>query len=583
LTKTVGTQPYFLVQFQAANGTRWLASAEYGSNRVSLFQIAGTDGNIQSQATITANTLLTKTVGTQPISIFQFQATDGTRWLCTTDFGSNRVSLFQIAGTDGNVQDQTTITANTVLTKTVGTQPRSIIQFQATDGTRWIATADYGSNRVSLFQIAGTDGNVQDQATITANTVLTKATGSQPSSVTHFQSTDGTRRIAVSEFGAAQARIFQIAGTDGNIQNQATITANTALTKAVGTNSFFITHFAATNGTQWIATADYGVDQVSMFQIAGTDGNIQSQATITANTRLTKNLGVNPASVFQFQATDGTRWITAADAGSNRVSLFKISATNEAQLVTNYLTNVAITIPNALITATNVAEVTSAVDYFNFAAGMSPAPFAWTFSYSFDQDTSGTVGNGSALRFTTATADISGSSGITVASGAKVRLGKKATYTIPFNFQNGSTLEVFPNSDRSGVDLDLRNCTFAATTTVIATSGTATVLVPDGSSVNISAGAGVTIPVPTVDITLTGLVAGSEVRAYVGTPESYTVLDGTESSSTSFTFSQSVGGQAGFIVVRKLGYKFIKILITYPSTDTTIPVQQQEDPWYNNP
>jgi hypothetical protein len=88
---------------------------------------------------------------------------------------------------------------------------------------------------------------------------------------------------------------------------------------------------------------------------------------------------------------------------------------------------------------------------------------------------------------------------------------------------------------------------------------------------------------PSAQVTITGLVAGSEVRAYTGTPSSSTVIAGTESSSTSYTFGHSVGGQAGFIVIRKLGYKFIKVSLTYSASDASIPVQQQEDPWYNNP
>ena len=175
----------------------------------------------------------------------------------------------------------------------------------------------------------------------------------------------------------------------------------------------------------------------------------------------------------------------------------------------NNLNNVVVSLSIRLITAANLAELTSSLDYFNFSAGVSPVAFTLAFNYIFNFDDSGTIGSGSALRLTTATADITNSSGITVASGATVRLGKKATYTIDFFFQNGSTLEVFPNADRSGANLDLRNCTFAATTTINVTSGTATVLVPLGSAANITAGAGVTIQEPVVAYTATGLVDGN--------------------------------------------------------------------------
>jgi hypothetical protein len=521
ITKTVGTNPYSVFQFQATDGTRWIATADSSSSRVSLFQIAGVDGIVDDQATITSNTLITKTVGNSPRSVFQFQGTDGTRWIATADSSSARVSLFQIAGVDGIVDDQATITANTLITKTVGATPFSVVQFQATNGTRWIATADFSSNRVSLFQIAGVDGIVQSQATITSNTLITKTVGTNPFSVVQFQATNGTRWIATADFTSSRVSLFQIAGTDGIVQSQATITANTLITKPVGTNPYSVVQLQGTDGTRWIATADNGSNRVSLFQIAGTDGIVQSQATITANTLITKNVGNGPQSIFQFQATDGILWIATADVSSARVSLFQITDVAGAQLLPNNLNNVAVSLSIRLITAANLAELTSSLDYFNFSAGVSPVAFTLAFNYTFDFDDSGTIGSGSALRLTTATADITNSSGITVASGATVRLGKKATYTIDFFFQNGSTLEVFPNADRSGANLDLRNCTFAATTTINVTSGTATVLVPLGSAANITAGAGVTIQEPVVAYTAASLVNGT--RLYLAHQQSFLV------------------------------------------------------------
>ncbi len=118
------------------------------------------------------------------------------------------------------------------------------------------------------------------------------------------------------------------------------------------------------------------------------------------------------------------------------------------------------------------------------------------------------------------------------------------------------------------------------------TSGTVTITAAGSTSLvagDITSDGATIVIVSGAQVTLTGLVSGSEVRAYVGTPISSTVIDGTESSGTSFSFSHTVGGQAGFIVIRKLGYKFIKISLTYSNSDASIPIQQQEDPWYQNP
>jgi hypothetical protein len=85
-------------------------------------------------------------------------------------------------------------------------------------------------------------------------------------------------------------------------------------------------------------------------------------------------------------------------------------------------------------------------------------------------------------------------------------------------------------------------------------------------------------------LTLTGLVSGSEVRAYVGTdPATATVLDSTESSGTSFAISHGYTSTAGYVVIRKADYKFVKIDITYTAGDSSIPIQQQPDRVYTNP
>jgi hypothetical protein len=84
--------------------------------------------------------------------------------------------------------------------------------------------------------------------------------------------------------------------------------------------------------------------------------------------------------------------------------------------------------------------------------------------------------------------------------------------------------------------------------------------------------------------TVSNLVSGTEVRAYTGTdPATAVLIASTESSTDTFSFTDSYSGVAGYIVVRKVGYKFLKIPITYTATTTTLPVQQVVDPWYINP
>jgi len=91
-------------------------------------------------------------------------------------------------------------------------------------------------------------------------------------------------------------------------------------------------------------------------------------------------------------------------------------------------------------------------------------------------------------------------------------------------------------------------------------------------------------PLDTANVTLTGLQANSEVRAYVGTdPSTAVAVGGVEDSGTSFTFSQSSSGSDGYIIIHALGYLSTKLDITYSGSDITIPVQQTIDRQYLNP
>lgn len=90
-------------------------------------------------------------------------------------------------------------------------------------------------------------------------------------------------------------------------------------------------------------------------------------------------------------------------------------------------------------------------------------------------------------------------------------------------------------------------------------------------------------PLDVVNLTFTGLVAGTEIYAYLGTdPGTATTLASTLNSGTSYSLTHSVGGSTGYVTFIKLGYKFLTIPITYSSTDVSIPVFQNIDRAYQN-
>ena len=85
-------------------------------------------------------------------------------------------------------------------------------------------------------------------------------------------------------------------------------------------------------------------------------------------------------------------------------------------------------------------------------------------------------------------------------------------------------------------------------------------------------------PLDVANVEITWLVAWTEVNAFTGTPWSATNIWNTNSSWTSFTFSQSVSWVSWFITIHKEWYIFLSIPITYSSSNVSIPVQQVSDP-----
>jgi len=145
---------------------------------------------------------------------------------------------------------------------------------------------------------------------------------------------------------------------------------------------------------------------------------------------------------------------------------------------------------------------------------------------------------------------------------------------------NGANLSaVGAINPATGIKLKVRaTCTIAAAANVITFYRIDTV--------STSVAQGNQYPLPGYALTLTGLVAGSEVRAYQGTdPSTAVLLGGVETSGTSFVldYEEAVGGTAGYIVVFALGYQAITIPLTYPSLDSSIPIQQVIDRVYDNP
>lgn len=90
------------------------------------------------------------------------------------------------------------------------------------------------------------------------------------------------------------------------------------------------------------------------------------------------------------------------------------------------------------------------------------------------------------------------------------------------------------------------------------------------------------VPPVQYSFTLTGLVAGTEVRIYRTSDN--VELAGTESSGTSFSYNYVYESDvAVYIVVFHLDYKEIRLTNTLSNANQSIPMQQQTDRVYLNP
>jgi hypothetical protein len=91
------------------------------------------------------------------------------------------------------------------------------------------------------------------------------------------------------------------------------------------------------------------------------------------------------------------------------------------------------------------------------------------------------------------------------------------------------------------------------------------------------------IPPAQYAFSLTGLVAGSEVRIYNSSTGDE--INGTESSGTSFTHTYTYTGDINiYAVIFHLDWKDIRLTgLTLSNSDQSIPIQQQTDRVYSNP
>lgn len=559
--------------YRDASGIVYVVYDDPSNNRVGYFAISGTDGVVYTnQTTLTNSTIYLKTVGTNPRNAFVYRDTAGIVYFASADVSSNRVSYFAISGTDGVVYtNQTTLNGSTLYTKTSISSAQVCVFYRDTAG---IVYAVYsGSSGRGYFAISGTDGVVYtNQTTLDASTIYTK---NSTNSGVLFVYRDTAGSIYAIYSASNNISYFPISGTNGVIYtNQTTLTNATIYTKAVTGGSSRFDIYTNPNGFIWAISAG-GTNQreILLVELSDRGGALYTnQTTLTGKTVYSKVVG-----------QDWNDWTKLAVGTSGD---FFVIYTNTVNRIFGVISITPIVYQLSLITppssyfvvADNIAEVTASTSYFALDGGLAQRLFVVSYAFPYTRLTASSMilGSGTQLRFINSTSDIVGGQ-ITVSSGATVRLGKKSTqYSAEFFFQSGSTIEVYPDSDRSGNPVDLSNQAINSGTTINVTSGTATVLV--SSSAGITAGAGVTLQAPHPPITITTNPLGARVGVYRQS-DNFEILN-INSNGTTGIASTSYSGSVPVSVivrVRLSGYKPSESIQTITTSGLTLSVTLERD------
>jgi hypothetical protein len=348
--------------------------------------------------------------------------------------------------------------------------------------------------------------------------------------------------------GVEQPYFMPVSGANGTITSS-DITTGTITGKIVGSAPTYIDMIADYRGVIWAITADAGSNAVSIFPVATVSGVVNSSNISNANSKTVRAVGQNPICARFYQDAGNNLWAYTSNSSSGSTSFIPVVTGTPV-----FTYNVSQNSGAYYLTANNIAEISSNLPLYDFVSGIVPGGLStyvynryYTYSYTGDPSSAGTLGSGSQLRFITNTADVTGLD-LTLASGSTLRIGKKVgPYTFKLIAQSDSTIEVYPDSDRSGSPVNLSDKTINSGVTINAVSGSATVQV--ASTAGITAGAGVTLFVLNpIQISVSDAPIGSSIGVFKSTGAGslladraqFTLASGNNSGNSTLVISGSI-------------------------------------------
>ena len=295
--------------FSAGSGPAWLAFSANGKlvavpnfddNTVSMFSVA--QGGALSQ--VAGSPFAT---GAQPSALAFSPVVSGNEFLGVTNYGDNTLSMFKV--------DQSTGAATEVAGSpfATGAGPYSVAFSPVVSGNEFVAVSDSNDNTMSIYQV--------DQSTGAATPVVGSpfATGDQPYSVAFSPVVSGNLFLAVTNYGANTASVYQVNQTTG----AATEVAGSPF--ATGDGPYFGAFSPVVGGNVLFATADQEASQVSMFELD------QSTGAVTPVAGSPFDAGAGPD---QLAFNAGGNLLAVANFNDSTASVFAVSPTGAVSQVT---------------------------------------------------------------------------------------------------------------------------------------------------------------------------------------------------------------------------------------------------------
>jgi 6-phosphogluconolactonase (cycloisomerase 2 family) len=280
--------------------------------------MAADSGTLTGMLTpVSQNPTSNASTGGSPITVAFATSSSGQLLLATANNGSDTVSIFQVSDAGA----LTPATQNPVSSADTGRNPASAVFATSSSGQLLLATANYNADTVSVFQVSASGALTP----VTQNPAGNASTGTNPGSVAFATSSSGQLLLAAANFNDNSVSMFQVSAAGALTP----VTQNPAGDAASGSGPALLAFGTSSSGQLLLATADLKADSVTVFQVSSTGALTPvDQSGSNAST------GLDPTSVAFATSSSGQLLLATANNGADTVSIFQVTETGALSPVT---------------------------------------------------------------------------------------------------------------------------------------------------------------------------------------------------------------------------------------------------------